>query len=77
VTRIAAIWDAWTHILAEEDAMLHFSLRDVLDHHMPMLVDAERGVFRRCNYGHKVAEQLDVVSPGTGKEEPVPTIRSS
>lgn len=68
VARLAAIWDAWTHMLAEEDAALHSFLRDVLDHHMPMLVDAERGAFRRCNYGHKPVEQLGAVKPGTGRE---------
>ncbi len=65
VTRLAAIWDAWTHMLTEEDAMLHSFLRDVLDHHMPMLVAAERGTFRRCNYGHRTVERLDIVKPAT------------
>lgn len=69
VTRLAAIWDAWRHMLAEEDAALHSFLRDVLDHHMPLLVDAERGAFRRCNYGHRTVERLDAVkaNPATSR----------
>jgi hypothetical protein len=59
VTRLAAIWDAWTHMLAEEDALLHSFLRDVLDWHMPYLVEEDRGAFRRCNFGHKPFEQLN------------------
>lgn len=66
VTRLAAIWDEWSHMIAQDDAALHPFLRDVLDHHMPMLVDGERGAFRRCNYGHKPVEQLDAVKPGKG-----------
>jgi len=77
VTRLAAIWDAWSHLLAEEDAALHSFLRDVLDHHMPMLIDGDRGAFRRCNYGHKPAEQLNDVKPGTGKEADTATSRRS
>lgn len=38
---------------------LHSFLRNALHHHMPMLVDAERGSFRRCNYGHKPVELLN------------------
>lgn len=73
VTRLAAIADAWNHMLGagaesdvEADADLHSFLRDVLDHHMPLLVDKERGVFAPCNYGHKTARRLDDVTPGTG-----------
>lgn len=59
VTRLAAISDEWTHLLAEQDASLHSFLRDVLDHHMPMLIDAERGTFRDCKHGHRPVKQLD------------------
>lgn len=65
VTRLAAIWDAWTHLLAEEDAQLHSFLRDVLDHHMPKLLDKEVGPFASCQYEHKPHKRLDASRAAT------------
>lgn len=66
VTRLAAIADAWNHMLGadsesgdEEDADLHAFLREVLDHHLPLLVDNERGAFAHCGYGHRASRRLD------------------
>lgn len=66
VTRLAAIADAWNHMLGadsesgeSEDANLHGFLREVLDHHMPLLVDGERGAFAHCAYGHRPFRRLD------------------
>ena len=66
VTRLAAIWDAWGHLLGEEDPSLHTFLRDVLDHHLPKLVDSEKGAFQRCADGHKTPVPLNIVKAGTG-----------
>ncbi|WP_431030939.1 hypothetical protein [Plantibacter sp. RU18] len=66
MTRLAAIWDAGTHVLAEDDPWLHSLLREVLDHHMPILVGAERGAFRLWAHGHKPVKQLDAVEPDSG-----------
>lgn len=60
VHRLAAIHDEWCIMLSSEDAALHPFIRDVLDHHMPMLVDPDRGAFRACSYGHTPHRRLDV-----------------
>ncbi|MDJ0336593.1 DUF4913 domain-containing protein [Salinibacterium sp. G-O1] len=64
VHRLAAISDEWSHMLESPDASLHGFLRDVLDYHLPMLVDREKGSFRRCGQGrHSTHAQLDAVKP--------------
>lgn len=57
--RLYAMWERWREV---EDApsMLHDFLRDVLDYHLPRLVDREFGSFRRCDRGHRPPERLDV-----------------
>lgn len=64
VHRLAAIRDEWNLMLAsaEDGAVpaLHTFLRDVLDYHLPLLIDQQRGSFRECGYGHKPRQRLDV-----------------
>lgn len=65
VHRLAGIWDSWTHLLADDDANLHTFLRDVLDYHLPMLTDSDRGVFAACKFTHTPHARIDrVAQPG-------------
>lgn len=62
VHRLAAIHEEWATMLGKEDASLHLFLRDVLDYHLPLLIDSEKGAFRRCGGSHDAGKQL-----GAGK----------
>lgn len=68
VHRLAAMSDEWSHMLAEEDASLHSFMRDVLDYHLPLLTDVEKGTFRRCSFGHAPHKRLDVAKPADSAE---------
>lgn len=63
VHRLAAISDQWSLMLAQEDAVLHEFFRDVLDYHMPLLIDPDKGAFRRCGYGHVAHTRIDAEKP--------------
>lgn len=63
VHRLAAMSDQWSLMLSAADAPLHEFMRDVLDYHLPLLVDPEKGAFRRCGYGHAAHTRLDAVKP--------------
>lgn len=84
VYRLAAIHDEWLHLVAYlaevddngevadsgMDVSLHGFLRDVLDYHMPMLVDHERGAFRACKHGNHVPHRrLDAPRRGSVRGE--------
>jgi len=70
VHRLAAIYDEWCMMLAGEDAAPHLFLRDVLDYHLSLLVDPDRGTFRACRYGHVSHRRLDSKDePGAGDRE--------
>lgn len=60
VHRLAAIRDEWNLMLAAQDGPpLHAFLRDVLDYHLPLLIDQHRGAFRACGYSHEPRKRLD------------------
>lgn len=58
VQRLAAIYDAYL-LVAVGDLAIHALYRDVIDHHLPLLVAHQRGIFERCREGHKTALRLD------------------
>lgn len=64
VHRLEAVRVQWTRLLGEEIS-LHEFMRDVLDYHLPMLVDADKGTFRGCSYGHTEHKRLDAENPAT------------
>jgi hypothetical protein len=57
------------HASSANPADMHLLLRDVLDHYVPMLVDAEIGAFSQCAHDCKPVGQLDAVTPRTGGRE--------
>lgn len=72
VTRLAAIADVWGQMTGEDHADLHSFLRDVLDHHLPLLIDPERGAFARCDYGHETPRPVTTVTRGQGAPTTAP-----
>lgn len=72
VTRLAAIADVWGEMTGADNADLHTFLRDVLDHHMPRLVDPESGAFAMCSHGHQAPEPITTVKRGQGAPSTAP-----
>ncbi|MGZ0069727.1 DUF4913 domain-containing protein [Microbacterium arborescens] len=79
VHRLAAIRDEWNLMLASaaNDGVpaLHAFLRDVLDYHLPLLIDQQRGAFRGCGYGHKPRVRLDDTKHTRGRADGADTAR--
>lgn len=67
VHRLAAMYDEWLVMLAgvEGAPSLHLVYREVLDYHLPYLVNWEYGVFARCDVdGHEPHRRIDhLLSP--------------
>lgn len=61
VHRLAAIYDEYLLMIAQGKGApsLHIFMRDVLDYHLPRLVDKEYGVFRECDEGHVSHRRID------------------
>jgi len=73
VHRLAAIYDEYLLMIAggKGAPSLHVFMRDVIDYHLPRLVDKEYGVFRECDEGHLAHRRIDseaapVTTPALG-----------
>ena len=63
VHRLAAMADQWEESAQGGTVALHGFLRDVVDYHMPFLVDPDKGAFRSCKYNHTAPRRLDYPKP--------------
>ena len=64
VMRLAAVHDEWTAVKAADgEISWHAFLHDVLDYHLPLLVNPETGTFRSCKYQHETVIRLDQQTP--------------
>jgi hypothetical protein len=65
VHRLAAIYDEYTLMLTGGKGVpsLHIFIREVIDYHLPYLVDREFGAFRLCDSdGHTGHQRLEAAS---------------
>lgn len=65
VHRLAAMADQWEESALGGTVGLHSFFRDVLDYHLPFLVDAEKGAFRGCKFDHAKRRRLDHIKPNS------------
>ncbi|WP_424937792.1 MULTISPECIES: DUF4913 domain-containing protein [Bacteria] len=65
VHRLAAIYDEYQFMLigGKGAPSLHMFIREVIDYHMPFLVDPSSGVFAECgHYGHADHTRVDAAA---------------
>lgn len=65
VHRLAAIYDEYQFMLlgGKGAPSLHMFIREVVDYHMPYLVDPSNGVFAECGqYGHAEHARVDAAA---------------
>jgi Domain of unknown function (DUF4913) len=64
LVRMEALWLSWEHLRLDPALGMSVWLRDHLDHHMAVLLDAE-GPFKRCSpdKGHRVLDLLPLEPP--------------